>query len=76
MRLFTRKKFSIDQRMLSVERWAEYVKSNKNWKREHTKFINAQFEKHQKILKKLPKEKIIELYKIKNLKGYPSLLGE
>lgn len=61
--------------MISVENWAKYVKTNKNWKNEHTKFINAQFKKHQEIMKKLSKEKIIKLYKIKNIKGYPDLLN-
>ena len=61
--------------MISVENWAKYVKTNKGWKNEHTKFINAQFKKHQEIMQKLSKEKIIKLYKIKNIKGYPDLLN-
>jgi hypothetical protein len=58
----------------SLDTWARYVRLNKNWKTEHTKFINAQFEKHDKVLSKLSKEKIIELYGIKNLEGYTELL--
>ena len=64
-----------DQRMASVENWARYVKSNKNWKNAHTKFINAQFKKHEMILSKLSREKIIKLYGIKNLNGYSELLN-
>ncbi|MBT3416996.1 hypothetical protein HON86_03210 [Candidatus Woesearchaeota archaeon] len=63
-----------DQRIASVETWAKYVRSNKNWKNEHTKFINAQFKKHDRILSKLSKEKIIKLYGIKNVSGYTKLL--
>lgn len=65
----------MNQRMISIESWAEYVKTGKNWKKEHTKFINAQYKKHDKIIKKLSPEKIIKLYNIKNMKGYSSLLN-
>jgi hypothetical protein len=44
-----------------IERWANYVKTNPNWKKEQTKFINAQIEKANKILSKLPKEKLSKL---------------
>ncbi len=29
--------------MEQVERWAEYVRNNPDWKKKHTEFINAQF---------------------------------
>ena len=68
----------MNQRMESVERWAKKVKEG-NWKEEHTEFINSQFQKAENIIKKLSKtkdgcEKIIKLYNIKNIKGYPKLL--
>jgi len=64
-----------------VERWAEFVKNDSNWKSYHTKFINAQYEKFFKFINKLSKtkegqEKIVELYNIKNIKGYPKLLNK
>lgn len=48
------------------------------WKEKHTKFINSQFEKSkqfQERLLKTPngKDKLINLYDIKNIKGYPKL---
>lgn len=66
--------------MEQVERWARFVKSNSNWKKIHTKFINAQYEKAEEFIKRLSKEKggsekIIKLYGIKNKKGYEKLLG-
>lgn len=63
-----------------IESWAHFVKTNPNWKKIHTEFINAQFEKANSFIKRLlkqpnGKEKIIKLYKIKNKKGYSKLLG-
>ena len=55
-----------------VERWAHFVRNNpKKWKKIHTEFINSQFEKHRKFLKKLLKEpngldKVVKLYGIQN----------
>lgn len=68
----------MNQRLESVERWARKVREG-NWKEEHTEFINSQFEKAEEVIKKLSetkegREKIIKLYNIKNLKGYPELL--
>lgn len=66
--------------MESVERWAEFMQKNPDkWKAIHTDFIDSQFQKHKDFLKKLKKtkggkEKIIQLYRIKNLKGYKKLL--
>ena len=63
-----------------MERWASFVKNNPDkWKKIHTEFVNAQFEKSEKFYKRLlktkkGKEKIIKIFKIKNLKGYPFLL--
>lgn len=62
-----------------IERWAAYVRSSSGgWKKEHSTFINAQFAKAEAFLERLKKqeggkEKIRELYQIKNKKGYPSL---
>ncbi len=62
-----------------IDRWIEYMKDNPDkWKKIHTKFINAQFEKSRKFIKRLSeqpggKEKIINAYEIKN--GHQKLLG-
>jgi len=62
----------------SVEAWANFVKNNPNkWQTIHKEFIDAQFEMNDNFLKRLIKEKngkdkIIKLYNIKNIKGYPS----
>ena len=72
----------MNQRMESVERWANFIKSNPDkWKKIHTEFIDAQFEKCYGFLRRLSKqkngaEKIMKLYNIKNLKGYPKLLNK
>jgi hypothetical protein len=66
----------------AVERWARYVKEHPDgWKREHTAFIDAQFVKHEEAVKRIQassngREKLIELYRIKNLEGYKDALGE
>lgn len=65
--------------MQSLEKWAEFVKNNPTkWKKLHTEFINAQFEKAYAFMERLSKqpggkEKLIKLYRIGNLSGYPSL---
>jgi hypothetical protein len=56
--------------MEQVERWAEYVRNNPDWKKKHTKFIDAQFDIANRFYKKLAlspggKEKIEELRKVK-----------
>ena len=62
-----------------IDRWILFMKKNPNtWKKIHTKFINAQFEHAEEFYKSLSqtkegRKKLIELYNIKNLKGYPSL---
>ena len=65
-----------------IDRWIKYMKEHPNeWKKIHTKFINAQFSKADAFIRRLLKEpngrkKIIEAYDIKNLKGYKILLGK
>lgn len=62
-----------------VDRWAHYVKDNPTtWKKQHTAFINAIFDKHQAWRKKIlakpnGKQIIAELYGIKNQKVLDSL---
>ncbi len=62
-----------------IERWAHFVRDHPTeWKKIHTEFINAIFQKHDEFIERLlkqpnGKQKIIELYNIKNLEGYPSL---
>lgn len=68
----------MNQRIEAMERWARKVKEG-NWKEIHTEFINSQFEKSERFINKLSQtkngcEKIIKLYNIKNIKGYPKLL--
>ncbi len=59
-----------------VIRWAQYVREHPNeWKIHHSSLINAFFDKHNQVLNRLlqlphGKEKIRELYKIKNEKAY------
>ena len=63
-----------------IKRWVSFVKNHPSkWKKIHTEFINAQFEKAERMYQKLSKtkkgkEKIIKIFNIKNIKGYPSLL--
>ena len=63
-----------------IERWARFMQEHPTeWKKIHTEFINAQFQKNKEFLQRLlqepnGREKIIELYQIKNLKGYEGLL--
>lgn len=64
-----------------IDRWITYMKKNPSrWKKVHTEFINAQFSKSRQFIERLLKEpggrnKIIDAYGIKNLKGYRKLLG-
>ena len=69
----------MNQRMESVEKWAFFVKNNpKKWKKIHTEFINSQFKKSDDFIKRLLNQKdgikkILELYNIENIRGYPGL---
>ncbi len=64
------------EHMQQVERWAHFVKENPaKWKKIHTEFINALFEKHDSFRNRLlqtpnGKEKLMKLYNIKNKEGY------
>ena len=69
----------MNERIKSINSWVEYIKSNEDWKKHHTKFINAQYEKAYQAIKKMKSLRqgenlILEIYKIKNKKGYPKLL--
>lgn len=61
-----------EQRAKQIERWAEYVRnSNGEWKKAHTVFINAQFEKANAFYARLAKtpgglKKIADIFGIKN----------
>ncbi len=64
-----------------IERWAEIIKTNPEWKKHQTDFINAQYDKFLRFIQELSKtkegqEKIIEIYDIKNIKGYSNLLNK
>ncbi len=70
-----------DSRKEQIERWANYVLTNPDWKKHHTAFINAIFDKANETIKKLVNqpggpEKIAQLYNIKNRKGYPSIFKD
>lgn len=67
--------------MESVERWAKFVMTHKDWKKIHSKFIDAQFNNAYRVIGELLKqpngrEKIKQLYEIKNEKGYPSIFSD
>ena len=53
-----------------IERWAEYVKTHKDWKIKHTQFIDAQFEIAQRFYKELAKtpEGVEKIKKLRELK--------
>ncbi len=59
-----------------VQKWAAFVRENPTaWKKIHTPFINAIFEKNREFVQRLlktphGKEKLIARYKIKNKEGY------
>ncbi len=54
--------------MQQVERWAHFVRENPaKWKKAHTEFINALFQKNEEVIQRLlkqpgGKEKLKELY--------------
>jgi hypothetical protein len=62
-----------------VERWANFVKNNPDkWKKIHSQFIDAQFIMAERFYKNLAKtkdgkKKIIEVFGIRNIEGYPRL---
>lgn len=59
-----------------IVRWAEFMKNNPDkWKKIHTEFIDAQFEKSFKIYEELAKtesgrKKIVKIFGIKNVNGF------
>ncbi len=59
-------------RLEQIDRWAEYVRTSRGaWKKEHTAFINAQFEKADAFYRRLAqtpggKEKIRAIFGIQN----------
>lgn len=63
-----------------IERWALFVRDNpREWKKIHTEFINAQFDKHRQFIERLLEkpdgfEKIVKLYNIRNVDAYRKLL--
>jgi hypothetical protein len=64
-----------------IDRWIKYMKEHPgSWKKEHTRFIDAQFSKYRDFISRLlkepdGKEKLVKVYNIKNRKGYKGLLG-
>ena len=43
------------QREEHIIKWANYIRTHKDWKKLHTEFINAQFIKHENFIKRLLK---------------------
>jgi len=64
-----------------IDRWVEFIKKNPDkWRKIHNEFIDSQFIMAEQFWKRLVKtkggkEKLIEIYKIKNLEGYKGLLN-
>ncbi|MEK6921228.1 MAG: hypothetical protein AABX82_05055 [Nanoarchaeota archaeon] len=62
-----------------VEEWANFVRENPDkWKAQHTKFINAQIKMANEALQRIRKqkngkEKIVELFSVKNKQLIASL---
>ncbi len=58
-----------------VERWATFIRENPTkWKKFHTEFINALFQKNEEMVQRLlqqpdGRQKLKELYNIKNVDG-------
>jgi hypothetical protein len=40
-----------------IKRWADYVRTHPGWKKIHSEFIDAQFEKHNFFIRRLRKQK-------------------
>jgi hypothetical protein len=65
-----------------IDRWIAYMKAHPHeWKKHHTEFINAQFIKADAFIKRLAKqpggkEKIKNMYGIKNTQAYPELFND
>ena len=63
-----------------IDRWVEYIKTHPNtWRAIHTDFIEGQLDNAYRVLNELSKtkkgcQKIVDIYGIKNLKGYQHLL--
>jgi hypothetical protein len=63
-----------------IDRWVRFMKEHpKGWKKVHSEFIDAQFDKSTKFMNRLAlskggRDKIISAYHIKNVKGYARLL--
>jgi hypothetical protein len=60
-----------------IDRWVEHMKTNPQWKKEHTEFIDAQFKMSEAFVERMlkepnGKEKLREIYGIRNKKGFPS----
>ncbi|MBI5226915.1 hypothetical protein HY994_06830 [Candidatus Micrarchaeota archaeon] len=67
------------QRLEQIDRWAHYIRtSNGAWKKDHTAFLDAQFQKANAFYERLAKtpggkDKIIRIFGIKNLDAVPFL---
>lgn len=64
------------QRLEQIERWADYVRTNPDWKKHHTEFIDAQFDMARKFWARIlsqpgGKKRLREIYGIKNEKALP-----
>ncbi|MEK6959623.1 MAG: hypothetical protein AABX47_00480 [Nanoarchaeota archaeon] len=64
------------QRLDQIERWADYVLTNPDWKKHHTEFIDAQFDMARKFWARIlsqpgGKKRLRKIYGIENEKALP-----
>ena len=41
------------ERDVEIRRWADYVRTHPDWKKQHTDFVNAQYSKQAEFVKQL-----------------------
>lgn len=62
-----------------VQRNALFVRNNPQWQKEHNRFLNDLYELHKQAIKRIlaepdGKQKIIQLYGIKNMRVFDDLI--
>ena len=63
-----------------IDRWVEYMQTHPDWKKKHTAFIDAQFQKQREFVDRLArqpggKDRIKALYDIRNEKAMPKVFS-
>ena len=64
------------QRLERIDQWEEFMKTHPDWKKIHSQFINAQFDMAERFWNRMlaepeGKERLRELYNIKNKRAVP-----